>query len=312
MSLYRPKRRCVALAAIVCALLAGCKTHQDAVAAAAQMATTAQTLCAYYTSLDHVLAATEDTYQAQLALSGIPAMDLSNTRAQVKLRADMASDIGKISTLFQKLTSDPKASDAPAAAEKLATQISSLVGLTSDSGSGQSGGGPLSSSEETKAMTEAIRAIALLIQQHDEVKAAKEIEPLVHNLVTFYESERAVYDSINKTYLSTAQSVAHTMVKSNQVDASAVFVSVVQPFGLSPSIENSQTKTGMQDYLNKQIDTRYSAKLKSAQDATEALDTALKEMDARITLVAHDKPMQLRLPPLSLATVQSWIGDAIK
>lgn len=338
MSSFRPRSHCAALV-MVCALLAGCKTQQDAVAAATQMAATAKTMAAYYTSLDHVLAETQDAYQAQFALLGIEGEELSETRKEVQLRADMAKQIGNLSTLFQKLTGPAEASDASAAAAKKdssgksGSSAADLLGgvsasvESSSSASGASGGGAGSAKKKTespvlsalsstspqyKAVSAGIDEIVALIREHEEAKAAKRIAPVCDNLMAFFDSEQETYDSINQAYLVTARAVARKMVQNNQVDASAVFVSSLQPFGLTAAIDDAKIKTAMQEYLLAQIDTQYALKLKSAQEATEALDQALKEMDARVKLVAGDKPMTLRMPPFSLETVQSWISQVSK
>lgn len=290
---------CVSLAILLAAVLAiaaGCKTQQDAAAASSQMATTSKTLSDYYSALDTVLSETQDAYEAQAIFTGIPPEDLSQTRAEIQRRIELAKEIGNLSGLFTKLTGSSAAGDASAAGGKLADAATSIKSMSSDD-------------TASKAVSIGVREIVALIQENDEKKAAEKISPLTHNLVLFFESEKSVYDSINEAYLRTAQSVAKKMVENNQVDASPVFASSLQPFGMTPDIADSQTKTGMQKYLADQIDSRYTAKLKAAHDATDALDKALKEMDARIDLVAHDKPMSIRTAPFSLDTVESWIAE---
>lgn len=338
MSSYRPQWKCAVLM-LAALLLAGCKTQDDAVAAATQMAATAKTMSAYYAALDKVLAGTQDAYQAQYALLGVPPDNLSETRKEVQLRADLAAQIGNLSTLFQKLTGPAEASDASAAAGKKGSSAASGGGLTSmlggagaasgSSANGSSAGGTASgsakktpespvlsalssNSAEFKAVSMGIDEIVALIREHEETKAAKKIAPLCDHLATFFASEEGTYDSINQAYLVTADSVAKKMVQDNQVDPSAVFVSSLQPFGLAPAVDQAKTKTAMQEYLLAQIDTQYGLKLRSAQDATAAMGKSLNEMDARVKLVAGDKPMKIRMAPFSLAMVESWITQVSK
>lgn len=343
MSSYRSQWNCVtvlASLAVAGVLLAGCKTQDDAVAAAAQMASTAKTMCAYYAALDHVLAGTEDAYEAQYALLGTPPEELSETRREVHLRADLAAQIGNLATLFQKMTGqEAEASDASAAKKSSEKSdggaLAAIAGAaggggSSETGSGSSGGGGSSDSgkkksdqpavlsmlssdsDQYKAVSAAVDEVVMLVREHDETKAAKKMAPLCDSLAAFFDSEKGTYDSINRAYLVTAKSVAVDMVKNNQVDPSAVFVSSLQPFGLTAAIGREQIRTNLQQYLLGQTDAQYAVKLKAAQEATAAMDKALEEMDKRVRLVADDKPMTIRIPPFSLATVESWIAEVGK
>jgi hypothetical protein len=277
----------------------GCKTQADAVAAASQMVTTAHTMSAYYTALDHVVASTQDAYQAQYALLGTPPLDLTDTRDQLRLRANLATEVGDVASAFRKITASTAATDASAAAGSLNAEVVKLHGLSSND-------------METKAVTLGVQAIVTLIQEHKEVEASRQVAPLCHQLSVFFDSESKLYDSLNEAYLLTARTVALKLVDTNQVDSSAVFASSLQPFGLSPAISKDDTKKSMQTYLSTQIRATYTIKLKESQQATEALSAALKEMDARIDLVAHDKPMSIRSNPFSLQTVNGWIEAITK
>ena len=315
------RARLAALLVVGCGLAGGCRTQQDAAAAASQMATTAQTVAAYYASLDHVLAETEDAYEAQYTLLGVPPEDLSETRAEIQKRADLAKQIGNLATTFQKLTgpgSDAAATatEKPAKSGGTAGAIAhdvSATGASKPASSGSSGtsisGALQTVSDNSQVLDKGIDAILALIREHEEVKAARDMAPLCDNLAKFFDQESGIYDSINEAYLVTAKSVAQKMVQENEVDISAVFVSSLQPFGLAPSISRNELRSNLQPFLLAQIDKGYAAKLDSAQAATAALDKALGEMDARVKLVAQDKPMRLRIPPFSLKTVESWIAE---
>lgn len=345
MSANRRQWKCVTLLMAVTlagSLLNGCKTQDDAVAAASQMATTAKTMCAYYAALDHVLGETEDAYQAQYALLGTPPADLSETRKEVQMREDLATQIGNLATLFQKMTGEEaEASDASTAkksSEKSSGALPAIAGAAGAGGGGGSSGGDSGSSgsggssasgkkkseepaalsmlssdsDQYKAVSAAIDEVVMLVREHEEAKAAKKMTQLCDSLAALFGAEKGTYDSINQAYLVTAKSVADSMVTNNQVDPSGVFVSSLQPFGLAAAISREQIKTNMQPYLLKQIDTQYVVKLKAAQEGTEAMDKALTEMDKRVKLVAGDKPMTIRIPPFSLATVESWVAEASK
>jgi hypothetical protein len=277
----------------------GCKTQDDAVAAASQMAETSKTLSAYYTALSKVVSQTQNVYQAQYVLQGLPPMDLSKTLIQIRARADMALEIGKVSEAFGKISGSKEPKEAAAAATNLNAELVTVNALSSNDA-------------ETKAVTQGVQAIVSLLQQHDEVAAAKQISPLCHNLSVFFDSEKGLYDSLNETYLLSAQSVAKDMVRKNQVDVSPVFASALQPFSLEPRLDQKTVAEGMQKYLSEQIDARYKSKVADGRKATEGLSDALKEMDKRVATVVSEKPLTVRLPPLSLANAESWIKSILK
>ena len=280
----------------LCLASGGCKTQRDATAAATQMAATAQAMSDYYGALDHVLANTQLAYDAQMALNKVPSTDLSDTRAQIQLRGKLANDVAELSSGFAKITSSKAPSDASTAAGKLNTELGSVTPLTS-------------SSTEQKVLTTAVQLVVSLLQQHDEVKAAKQIEPVCHALSAFFDSESTYYDSINQSYLILARSNAQYMVEHNLVDTSQVFSSSLRPFSLTPSTDSQSIKTGMQDYLKSEIDSGYASKLAAAQKATQAMSASLKEMDTRISLVMTDKPLSVTLPPMTLSGVESWVAS---
>jgi hypothetical protein len=292
--------KALVLAVMVFALaIGGSKTQDDAVAAAEQMEQTSKTLSAYYTALSKVVSETQNVYQAQSALQRLPPMDLSETLAQIKLRSDMAMKIGKLAEAFEKIGDSKAPKDASAAAGDLNAEVLSISPLTSNT-------------NETKAVTEGVQLVVSLIQQHEEVRAAKSISPLCHDLSVFFDSEKGYYDSLDQAYLLSAQSVAKDMVRKNQVDASPVFASALSPFGLKPKLDQAVVGNGMQKFFNDQIDARYKSQLADEKKATEGLSSALKEMDSRIASVAAAKPMTVRLPPLSLESAESWIKSIEK
>jgi hypothetical protein len=288
------------LGVVVFALISGgCKTQDDSAAAASQMEETAKTMSAYYAALGQVVSETQNVYQAQYALQGLPPMDLSETLSQIKLRSDMALKIGKISEAFEKINSSKTPKEASAAAGNLDAELVTVNALASNT-------------TETKAVTEGVQLIVSLLQQHDEIKAAKQISPLVHSLSVFFDSERGLYDSLNQAYLLSAQSVAKEMVRRNQVDVSLVFASALKPFSLEPKFDQKSVGDNMQKYLNERIDARYKSKLANGKKATESLSSALKEMDLRVATVVGDKPLSVRLPPLSLENTKTWIKSIEK
>lgn len=275
--------------------IVGCKTQGDAATAANQMAATTKTLSDYYGALDQVLAETQEAYDAQTVINQAPPLDLSETRKQIELREQLATEFSTLSATFATITSSTAPTDASTAAGQLNSELVSIKALADNA-------------TEQKVLTAAVQLVVSLLQQHDEIKAARQIEPVCNALLKFFNSESRFYDSINKDYLTLASSNAKAMVKGNLVDASSLFLSSLEPFGLTPSIDSDSIKTGMQGYLDKQIDSNFSLKLAAAQNATQALRDSLKEMDARIEVVTKDRVLSIALPPVTLDTVESWVS----
>jgi len=291
----------VALGALLTGGLSGCKTQDDAVAAAAQMAKTATTLCAYYDSMDKVVTATEDTFQAQSALDGIPPPDpkkLEDIRAQLLLRKKMATKIANIATALQKITGSTAAKDSATAAGNFNTELVKLNAISSND-------------FEAKVLTESVQLLVQYVQANDEIKAARQIEPVTHALAVFYQSEKPQYDHLNDDYLTAAASVSHLMVSTNQVGTDPAFLSALKPFDLTPTL-STKTRAAMQPYLQTKIDKEYKAKEDEAHQASRALGDALNEMDVRVSLVTHQQPMRIRTEPLSLETAKGWIAEVTK
>jgi len=283
----------------------GCKTQDDAVAAASQLSSTAKTMSDYYTALDQVLANTEGAYLAQYAINNAPPLALSDERAQIRSRSEMAAEVGQLAAVFQKLAGSTAAADAAGAADKLNTELVSVTGLHKND-------------DETAALKLAVKGIVELIQQHKEVEAARKMAPFTAALSKFFDSETVEYNSINRVYLDTASDVAKALVKRKQVqvDVESDYVAVLKPFGLSPAIDMAELRNGspvirakMIDLQNAQIDSRHKTAEEAATKATAALSEALKEMDRRVETVAKDQPMKIVLPPLTLDTVNNWIAS---
>ncbi len=293
------------LPVVLLALLAGggCKTQDDAVAAAAQLSSTAKTLSAYYGALDRVLADTEGAYLAQYAINGVPPVELGEERAQIRVRGEMAREVAELAAVFEKLTGSTAPVDAAEAAEKLNTELVSVKAFSQND-------------TETAALKFGVKEIVALVQQHKEVQAAKKMGPFTAALSKFFDSEMPVYDSMNSTYLGTAGAVAKALVKRNQVqvDVESDYAAVLKRFDLTPAIDRAELRSGspevkakMSIVLEAQIENKRKVADEAAKEATAALSEALKEMDRRVEMVAKDQPMKIVLPPPTLDTVKMWI-----
>lgn len=284
------------LAGVLAGLSIGCKTQEDAVAAASQMAATAAAMGAYYQSMDVVLRRTEDAYEAQQELLGVPPEKLADIRSQIRLREDLAEDVAQVAGAFQQLNGSTAPGDAASAAGKLNEELVSVKAIAGNDA-------------QTKALTVAVKALVTLLQQHEEIKAAKQLSPLCHELSTFFDSEARMYDSLNTAYLLTAKSVATALVEKDDVKSNWIFDSALRPFELEATDKAGGNANARKAYLSHVIEARYTDRLAAATKATQALSDSLKEMDRRVALVSSDKPMKVRMAPVSLADVESWMAS---
>ena len=105
-------------------LLAGCKTSEDAQAAASQMIATAQAPVEYYQAQDRILAETDQVHLVNQQLYGKPYPDTSRTQLQetekeLRIRESMARDLQALAATFGQLTGSMAAKDAADSAAAL-------------------------------------------------------------------------------------------------------------------------------------------------------------------------------------------------
>jgi hypothetical protein len=128
----------IALLAVLLLLTTGCKTSDDAGPAATQMATTAKSLCDYYTALKTILDNTGQLYllNAQLYAKPYPAENrdqMKVTEAELEKRAELAADFSTLSTGFGKLTGSTAPADVAASTSKLEAEVDTLASVKASS-----------------------------------------------------------------------------------------------------------------------------------------------------------------------------------
>ncbi|NYF78057.1 hypothetical protein HDF17_000344 [Granulicella arctica] len=282
----------------------GCKTSEDAAAASSQMTSTAKTLGDFYHQMEQTIDSTEGAYEAQSATLSVPFDDtlraqLDDQKKEFAKREEIADELAKLSTLFCQLTDSKDTKDASESADKLAAELVTVKALSSDGAA-------------SKAFSEAVNVFVTLLKEHKEREAARKIEPIVTQLSAFFDSEKPAYDSVEKAYLLTAAPVARKLLKDKQIDASAFLSPVLAPFGLTAQITSDDLKAKLSPYVGDQIAARAIEQQATYDKASAGMSEALKEMSKRVALVATEKPMQIRIEPITLANVQQWIAEASK
>lgn len=287
-------------------LMSACKTSEDATAAASQMATTSQDLVAYYSALTQVMDNTVKLEQLQSSILGTPfeAQDLTQlqqTEQELQKRSDLAKSLQSLSSGLTKLTGSTADSDVSTAANKLTTELVTIKALPK--------GPPLPA-----ALGEAAQAIAMLLRERDERKAAAQMDSTIAAVSKMFTAEKPVYESLYTTYFVLAASLAQESIKRNWVEESGLLSPALQPFGLSPATTELAAGAPAQNlsavlnsYAQQQLSTQ-AASLEAAQTkASDGMDQALQEMSKRIHALATENAMSLRGSPVSLADVDAWV-----
>jgi restriction endonuclease len=284
-------------------LIAGCKTGDDAKAAATQLTATAKCLADYYTALDTILAESDQLNAVEQVMYGVPYDDatkaeIADTRAEIKKRAALAKGLSDLAESFAKLTGSSATTDASASAASLAKEVNSL----------QPTKGKLSSDEQT-GMKAAVGLIVTAIEEHKEREAARGMDQLTKSLHDFFVKEEPDYRSIGDQYAVLSSSLAVSLLKNGQTDPAGFFKVALDPYGLTPQITDLKLRDGIEKLAEQQVAAKQDA-LKAAQkQATADMEKSLQQMSDRIDLVASEKPMELRIAPLSIANVEKWSAE---
>jgi len=295
-------RRAVAAGVLLsCLFLAGgCKTSDDATAAASQLAATAKTLTNYYSALDTILGQTDQLNAVQVVLYGIPydapiKAEIADTRAEIQKRAAIAKGLTELAQNFAKLTGSTASTDASASAGKLETEVESLK-LTK---------GKMSSDEQA-LMKAAVDLVVKAIQERKEREAAQGISKFAKALAGFFTKEAPDYESIARDYSAISSSLAKSLLQNGQTDPSGFFKVALDPYGLEPQITDPKLKNGIEMLAEQQVDLKAKALDEAHKNASDDMEKCLKQMADRIDLVANDKPMEVRTVPVTLANVEKW------
>lgn len=294
--------RGAALLVVFLGLPCGCKTSDDAAAAASQLSSTATTLANYYAALDTLVSETDQLYQIQAAVNPIAPYDsqtqtlVKDTQTEIEQREKLASALTTMAQTFAKFNGSTAASDASTAAGNLNSAVTALKLPASMSPS------------NVNLMKDAVSLIVKAIQEHKEREAAAAIDKFTGALDTWFTSEEPLYNSIGETYANLTLSLIQPLIEKGQVDASSFLNAVFSPYGLTPQITDTALRNAAQSVLAAQT-SKKSAALAAAQvTATTNMEKSLSEMASRIHTVATDKPMTLRSAPATLADVQNWIS----
>lgn len=276
-----------------------CRTSDDAQAAATQMSATANSLSEYYAALAQIADNHAKLERLQKATLGVPLDEndlaqLKTIQDEIQKRANMAQSLADLSAAFAQLTGSTAPADVSDAAANLGTALSSIQSLPN-------------ASSAPGVLQNAGKILTQFAQEHDERKMAKSMDPTMAALSQMFTQEKPAYESINKTYIVLAQSIALDLVNHNQVDPSSLMEPALKPFELASRMPSEQVPQGLQEYARDQIQSRGQAEIAAHVQASDTLDGALKEMSKRIHELANDGHMRERGFPFKLSDIESWI-----
>jgi hypothetical protein len=265
------------------------------------MATTAKSLCDYYTALRTILDNTNQLYllNAELYAKPYPAENreqLKETEAELEKRAELASDFSTLSVDFGKLAGSTAPADVAASASKLEGEVETLATIKA-------------SSVEQSALKAALQTLTTAVKEHKEREAAKAIDDAAKDLSDLFAKEAEVWNSTEGVYSSIGSNLAGNLVDGNATDNTALLKVALDPFGLSPIAPSADLNRQLAPLAKQQIADKKGEMDSTYLKATDAMRKSLEEMSQRIHTVAEDKPMAYRSAPLSISTVEDWASQ---
>jgi len=275
--------RTVLVLLLFCALTA-CKTSQDAVVAANQLALISQQLAAYYADLDQQMRDTISLNQMQSDLLGVPSdqTDLdrfSVTRDELAKRAAMAHALGALAQAYAGLAGSKAGSDVGTAASAFATELAAIKAIP---------GGPGISS----LVTQASGALVELIRAHKLQQSSGKIAEVVSAVDKLFQKESkevTVYQSINKQRVELAESLAILMVEKNLVDVSPSLAPALKPFGLSAKLPAGPASADVRHLTEAEIKSSSELQIRDYNATTKSLAASLAAVANQVDAVAKEK-----------------------
>lgn len=300
---YR-RLRTAAVSLLLCvAFGSGCKTSDDAQAAAKQLTSTASLLTGYYSTLGTLLSETDQLYQIQAAINPLTPYDtqtknyVNDTASEIQKREALASAVTTLAQNFTSLNGSTAATGASTAAGNLESAVAALKIPSATMSSGN-----------VAVMKDAVDLIVKAVQERKEREGAAAIDKFTSALDAWFLSEEPLYNTIGSTYANVTKSLAQALIRQGQVDPSTFLSAVLSPYGLTPQLTDPALRSKVLGVLAGQVDEKSAALATKQATATTSMEKSLSEMASRIHLVATDKPMAIRSDPITLADVQSWIA----
>ncbi len=297
------KTLCSACLLLLLSCLFACKVSDDAIATAQQMTTTAADLSGYYNSLAKSESDTIALNELDDSIFKIPFEAQSrgiiqDTLSEIAKRQEAAQALARLAASMSALSGSTVSSDVSTAATALGNELVNVKALP--------GGSPV-----PDIVGKAGKFLMQLVQQRKEKEAARAMDQTLAALVSLFEKERPLYDSIFRTHIILAAQVARGLIKRQAIDPSPMLEPALKPFNLSALPLDGKLRDTLLALEISRLQSSADDASQQELKASEAMLAALKEMSSRVHLLATEKPMLTRGNPISLKIVESWVASAI-
>lgn len=284
---------------LFCAVVS-CKTADDARAVAAQMSATAHNLHDYYDAMMEVVEQHEKLEHLQNALLGVPLDEqdiaqLKTARDELEKRADMAQSLAELSEAFSALAKSKAPEDVSQSAANLGNALSAIQQLPG-------------ASLAPEALQRSGEILTRLAQEHDERGMAKQMDPTMAALSEMFSKEKSAYESINRTYIVLAQSLALELLQRNKVAAETLTMPALKPFDLAPRLSEEKLPSGLEEYARQQIQEKGQAEITAHHAASTDMDQAMKDLSKHIHELASGRHFTGQAPQPHPLSVRHWVA----
>ena len=268
----------VPLAASACMFfLSSCKTTPEATAAARQLASAASELSSYYMDMSTEVDETIVLNEIQQAVFDVPFPDGARTplidiKNEIGKRAAVAQSLSNLASAYGNLAGSTAPSDASTAASKLGSELQTVGALS------QTSAVPTELSQAAHIVLEFVRTRELKT-------GARAIQQTVNALCQVYDHERRDYESLSKTRITLAASLAKMLVDKDQVDLSSVLVPALKPFNFSPILRPGASPPEYVRLAKLEIDEQANEQTTSSVQSTESISNTLHVADQNLTLI---------------------------
>ncbi len=300
MKSLRHRASFVTLLALFSFLLA-CRVSDDTVATAQQLAATASGLGTFYSALAGTVSNTISLYEIDRVVTGIPFSThdrqlAEDTRVALLKRKQMAEALEKFALALSSLA-DTKSS---AAVENAATGLGEALVQVNAFPQGL----PVPA-----ALGTASRALSQLIRRRKLKEAGQVMSQTLDAVADLFEKEQPLYDSLVRTRFREGAQIAKELTSANSVDARALLEPALKPYHLQLMSPTPQMQDALRALALQHVQSTTEEALRSESAASNAMSASLREMNARVHMLADGHRMKKRGNPSALGTVELWAAD---
>ncbi|MBX6360802.1 MAG: hypothetical protein IRZ03_12075 [Acidobacterium ailaaui] len=280
-------------------LLLSCQSVENTRKVAVHMSQTAQELRDFYMALTVTVAQQAELERLQSAFFAVPLSQqdltqLESIQEELKKRSEMAESLSEFSQTLAEFAG-PKTKETVA---QSATNLgSALAGIQQLPGTGFA----------PEALQHSGNLLVQWIQQRNTRKMAQAMDSTLAALAEMFSREKPAYDSINRTYMELAQSLALELLRRKQIRFDSLALPALKPFGLVPAVPAEASSSSLQEYARKQITERTDEEMAAYVKASEGLQEMLDFMAQRTHALASGGPLPVREPQPKSTEIERWV-----